>query len=273
MFKKFSFPFIAIVILIASQLVGCASQSQVNDLQTQVAQLTTPTQSVSQLQATIAALTTGTQTATPTITAFPSVPTMTPPAPTATLAPESIFGKLPQDSCAFAGGVQGWPDGPANVNYAGLIYLPSLRDGFSMQAKWSDWTNETKILGQTPPAGWESNNDGGWQIGACNIDGTVEVFIPNRNSVDTTVVHFWEISYIKMTADGLYICSDDTGIPGDWNGTCGGNTTVVKGVHLDAVVIPGDLNNHWTQIQNVLRNLDPNYKHPSYGENFVFWQQ
>ncbi len=167
----------------------------------------------------------------------------------------------------FAGGHQGWDNGPKNVNFVGTMNLAQLRSGISMQANWSKWFYDTNatFLGYTVPQAFEPCNDGCPQILVVNDTG----YIPNRDP-NTGGVHFWDISYIQLTDHGLLVCTDDTGNPGSWIGECAGSSQILKGFPLSEIAerLPEDLQHHWTALQEIMSDTNAT---PNYGTISTLW--
>ena len=175
------------------------------------------------------------------------------------------------DLAFFAGGVQGWPDGPDNVNYAGLFNLETLRDGISLQAYWSQWSTDPTFMDWSTPTTFEPGNDGAFQI--LVVGDTV--YIPNRG--DSSGLEFWKMSYAKLLANGkLRLCESDTTASGDWEGEGYGECTDVEGFPLSEIAshLPGDLSTHWYHVEELMENTTAhtNVK-PEYGQFYIMWVQ
>lgn len=167
----------------------------------------------------------------------------------------------------FAGGHQGWSNGPENVNFVGVMNLTQLERGFSMQASWAKWFNNVNVQfnGYTVPSAFEPCNDGCPQILVVNDT----VYFPGRDR-NTDAVHFWTVSYIELTNSGLLVCSDDTGNPGDWEGDCAGSSETLTGYPLAEIDehLPADLSFHWEQLQKVMNQTNTT---PEYGSIINLW--
>lgn len=81
-------------------------------------------------------------------------------------------------------------------------------------------------------------------------DGVQFVIVGDRAYImpreKTSEVPFWTISYIQYDPNrGVFICSDDSGVPGDWYGGCAGKSMwVTTWMSLDNLML-SDLFNPW----------------------------
>lgn len=181
------------------------------------------------------------------------------------------FTYLPEGACVFTGGVtKPWSNGPANLNYAGIINQSTQESGFSMQAYLEHWTDRNVVVDYEYPKGKvEAGNDGGIQLEVCNISGQLYVFMPDRTG--ESKVPFHQVSFTQLVGKELLVCKNDTGKPGDWNGYCDEPFTYVIGIPIEDFVIPGDLIFAWSKMEDVLYDLPGNYRLPAYGEMLSFW--
>lgn len=181
------------------------------------------------------------------------------------------FAYLPENACAFTGGVtKPWNDGPKNLNYVGIINQTTQESGFSQQAFMEYWTDQTIVAGyEFPFRKVEIGNDGGIQIEACKIDGQIYVFETDRSGESD--VPFHQVSFTQLVGKKLLVCKNDTGKPGDWNGLCDDPTSYVYGVPIEDYAIPGDLIQAWNYMEEMLYDLPGNYRLPAYGEMLYFW--
>lgn len=181
------------------------------------------------------------------------------------------FTYLPEGACVFTGGVtKPWSNGPANLNYAGIINQSTQESGFSQQAYLEHWTEEDTVAGYEYPKGKvEAGNDGGIQLEVCNINGQLYVFMLDRTG--ESEVPFHQASFTQLVGKRLLVCKNDTGKPGDWNGYCDEPSAYVVGIPIEDFVIPGDLTYAWSKMEDVLYDLPGNYRLPAYGEMLCFW--
>lgn len=180
------------------------------------------------------------------------VPAATEAAPTPTEAPVEENTSV----CFYSAWHDGWQNGPERIHQDGILNRAELENGMSMQASWYKWTSTQKVDGYTVPDGFEPNNDG-LQVLICDD----VAYMPDRDG--SSEMPFWFISYVQLTSDGLLICKDDTGTPGNWDGECSGTQTVVEAIPLDEINVPGDFQQNWTSLMDLMDSWSGNT--PAYG--------
>ena len=158
--------------------------------------------------------------------------------------------------CFYSAWHDGWQNGPERIHQDGILNRAELENGMSMQASWYKWTSTQKVDGYTVPDGFEPNNDG-LQVLICDD----VAYMPDRDG--SSEMPFWFISYVQLTSDGLLICKDDTGTPGNWDGECSGTQTVVEAIPLDEINVPGDFQQNWTSLMDLMDSWSGNT--PAYG--------
>lgn len=167
--------------------------------------------------------------------------------PAATEAPVEKNSEV----CYFSAWHDGWQNGPERIHQDGILNRAELENGMSMQASWYKWTSTQKVDGYTVPDGFEPNNDG-LQVLIC---GDV-AYMPGREG--SYEIPFWFISYVQLTSDGLLICKDDSGTPGNWDGECASTPVVVEGIPLQDITVPSDFQQNWTSLMELMKTWTGN---------------
>jgi len=167
------------------------------------------------------------------------------------------FERLPDGYCAFAGGVTEPWNGVPNVNYVGLLRQDAQTDGFSWQAYTQHTTNLEEVEGNNIPNNVEWINDGGDQVQVCKDNGELYVIMPDRKGNQD--VQFYQVSYTKLDGHDLLVCSDDDGVPGDFNGGCDGDQSIVHGISIYDFEVPADLQFHFDMMADMLYSTKSNH--------------
>lgn len=153
------------------------------------------------------------------------------------------------DACFYTAWHNGWENGPWRISTTGVLNRTELEEGMSMQASWDKWTKTTSVGGYIVPKMFEVNNDAVMVI-VCGDT----VYMLDRNG--SAPLPFWAASHFELTDSGLVVSEHDTGTPGTWEGDGAGTQVLVKGVHLNNITVPGDLQENWDSLMNLMQTWD-----------------
>ncbi len=163
--------------------------------------------------------------------------------------PKSFPSNSQLPVCAFVGGRM--LTGNVGIELGGYYDAAALEKGMPLQEFWSQVNmtgkNSITINGHTYkiPADWEALNDGGGsQIVACpDSYGVWHYFLASRQQ-------FMLTSYIQGDSNGITGWQNDSGDPGSWLGTPGGE--MVTFTEVSAYNIPADMTADFNVLQDLI---------------------